>query len=231
MEADGCPSRALGSARCARSPGRHWRRTAGDGSGGRLISGGDRRAARRRRRRRPGSSWISTARSTCTPFTLADPYRVVLDIPQVMFQLAAEGRRSRPRPDQGVSFRADDGGRLADRVRSRPSRCASTRPSSSTRRPALRRGWCSISSPPTATAFCARSRSTTNRRASEPPATPDASRSRCRRSAPARGARSRPWRHRYRHQGAERRMGKGHRARLRQALARADRESRANTAC
>ena len=38
-------------------------------------------------RPRPASSWILTARSTSHAFTLADPYRVVLDIPQVTFQL------------------------------------------------------------------------------------------------------------------------------------------------
>ena len=49
-------------------------------------------------------------------FTLADPYRVVLDIPQVRFQLppkAGEGRRA----DQGVPLRAGDAGRLTHGVR------------------------------------------------------------------------------------------------------------------
>ena len=38
-------------------------------------------------KRRPVSSWTSAARSICAAFTLADPYRVVVDMPQVVFQL------------------------------------------------------------------------------------------------------------------------------------------------
>ncbi len=54
-------------------------------------------------------------------FTLADPYRVILDLPQVTFQLR-RSRRERARPDQGVPLRARDAGRLAHRGATRPDR-------------------------------------------------------------------------------------------------------------
>ena len=50
-------------------------------------------------------------------FTLADPYRVVIDLPQVGLQAAAQDRRNRSRPDQGVSLRPRHAGRLAHRAR------------------------------------------------------------------------------------------------------------------
>ena len=67
---------------------------------------------------RPASFSTSTRRSTFRAFALADPYRVVVDIPQVSFQLAARHGKRGPRPDQGVPLRPGDAGRLADRVRS-----------------------------------------------------------------------------------------------------------------
>ena len=68
---------------------------------------------------------------------------------------------------------------------------------------ASRRGWCSISPPPTATASCAPSRWRTARRAAPPAKTKRSARAGSgRRSAPAGRARSRPWRHRHRHQAA-----------------------------
>ena len=93
-------------------------------------------------------------------FTLADPYRVVLDIPQVTFALAAENRRERTRPYQGLPLRAGDAGRLAHGVRSgqagahrqglrhrRIGRCAGAAGARARARPIAR-------------AFCARSPST-----------------------------------------------------------------------
>ena len=57
-------------------------------------------------------------------FTLANPYRVVIDMPQVTFQLPAQDRREGPRPDQGVPLRPGDAGRLAHRasISPRPAR-------------------------------------------------------------------------------------------------------------
>ena len=51
-------------------------------------------------------------------FALADPYRVVVDIPQVSFQLPADSRHHRARADQGIPLWPGHAGRLADRVRS-----------------------------------------------------------------------------------------------------------------
>ena len=50
-------------------------------------------------------------------FALADPYRVVVDIPQVNFQLPAGTGCRRTRADQGVPLRPGDAGRLPNRVR------------------------------------------------------------------------------------------------------------------
>ena len=50
-------------------------------------------------------------------FVLADPYRVVVDIPQVSFKLPA-GVGTRAGVDQGIPLRPGDAGRLTDRVRS-----------------------------------------------------------------------------------------------------------------
>ncbi len=38
-------------------------------------------------RSRPASFWRSTARSTCKAFALANPNRIVVDVPQISFQL------------------------------------------------------------------------------------------------------------------------------------------------
>ena len=103
-------------------------------------------------------------------FTLADPYRVVIDIPQVTFQLPPKSRRERPRPDQGLSLRAGDAGRLAPGFRSRQAgahrkglrrRCRRRRAGAAGARSGRR---------PTARAFCAGSRSTASRPAPNCPA-------------------------------------------------------------
>ncbi len=93
-------------------------------------------------------------------FTLADPYRVVIDIPQVNFQLPPQDRRARPRPRQGVPLWAGDAGRLAHRHRSRPVRCGSPRPSCSIPPMASRPAWWWTSRRSTATPSCAPPRST-----------------------------------------------------------------------
>ncbi len=49
-------------------------------------------------------------------FALADPYRVVVDIPQVNFALAAGSGNAGRGTDQGVPLRSGDARRLADRV-------------------------------------------------------------------------------------------------------------------
>ena len=64
-------------------------------------------------------------------FTLANPYRVVIDMPQVAFQLPGQDRRERPRPDQGVPLRAGHAGRLAHGASTWRSRPGSRRPSCS----------------------------------------------------------------------------------------------------
>ena len=135
-------------------------------------------------------------------------------------QAAAQDRRGRPRPGQGVPLRPGHAGRLAHRASTSASRCGSTRPSCSTPRTASRRGWCSIWPRPTATASCRRSRAE-----SRPvrAATAGARRARAAaqgRSAADRRARSRPWRHRQRHRRGERRDGKGHRAAISRLLLR-----------
>ena len=66
---------------------------------------------------RPASSSISTRPIQFRAFALADPYRVVVDIPQVNFQLAAGTGVGRARAGQGVPLWPRDAGRLADRVR------------------------------------------------------------------------------------------------------------------
>jgi N-acetylmuramoyl-L-alanine amidase len=48
-------------------------------------------------------------------FALADPYRVIVDLPQVSFQLPA-GAGVAGRIGQGVPLRSCDAGRIADRV-------------------------------------------------------------------------------------------------------------------
>src|ERR1700730_1443408 len=76
-------------------------------------------------------------------FTLADPYRVVLDIPQVTFALPPKAGES----GRGLikAFRFGlmmPGGSRRVGVLARPA--ASRRPSSSTPRPMRRPAWCSI---------------------------------------------------------------------------------------
>ena len=51
-------------------------------------------------------------------FPLADPYRVVVDIPAGQFSASARCRHRGARAYQGVPLRPGDAGRLADRVRS-----------------------------------------------------------------------------------------------------------------
>ena len=45
-------------------------------------------------RRTPASSWISRRKIDLHAFTLADPYRVVVDIPQVTFKLPPKAGES-----------------------------------------------------------------------------------------------------------------------------------------
>ena len=60
-------------------------------------------------------------------FALADPYRVVVDIPQVDFRLAGRHRQRRARAGQGLPIWPGHARRLADRVRSdRPGRIANS---------------------------------------------------------------------------------------------------------
>ena len=59
-------------------------------------------------------------------FALADPYRVVVDIPQVNFSFVREPAPT-ARADQGIPLRPGDARRLADRVRSdRPAKIANS---------------------------------------------------------------------------------------------------------
>ena len=85
-------------------------------------------------------------------FTLADPYRVVIDLPQVTFNLPPKTGETGRGLVKAFRFGLvmQGGSRIVHRRR--PSRCGSTRPSWSTRRRASRRGWWSISRRPTATA-------------------------------------------------------------------------------
>ena len=78
---------------------------------------------------------------------------------------------------------------------------------------------------PTARPSCAPSRSTTARRSAAASRRADAG-GRARRSAPAGRDRSRPWRHRQRHQGGERGNGEDHRPRVLADAARQDRKDR-----
>ena len=113
-----CPGGELGFPRCRSLPVRQWRPAAGSdavppthipvATDARL--GGDDTQTR--------FVMDLNRKIDLRAFTLADPYRVVIDIPQVTFPVAAADRRERPRPDQGVPLRAGDAGRLAHRVRS-----------------------------------------------------------------------------------------------------------------
>ena len=68
---------------------------------------------------KPASSSISTRPIQLRAFALADPYRVVVDIPAGQLSSLPAGRRQRrARAGQGVPLRPGDAGRLADRVRS-----------------------------------------------------------------------------------------------------------------
>ena len=91
-------------------------------------------------------------------FTLADPYRVVVDLPQVSSSCRPD-RRARPRPDQGLPLRPHHAGRLAHRARHQGAGADRQGLHAGRRPPASRRGWCSISPPPTAPASCTPSRS------------------------------------------------------------------------
>ncbi len=61
---------------------------------------------------------LHRARSILRAFTLANPYRVVIDMPQVSaFQLRPKTGENRPRPGRGVPLRPGHAGRLPHRDR------------------------------------------------------------------------------------------------------------------
>ena len=86
------------------------------------------------------------AASTSAIFTLADPYRIVVDLPEVHFQLPERYRRGGAGALLGLPLRHDLAGQVADRARRDRSRCGSTSPSSCRRPTSSRRGssstWC-----------------------------------------------------------------------------------------
>ena len=164
-------------------------------------------------------------------FTLADPYRVVIDLPQVTFKLppkAGENGRGLVKAFR-YGLVMQGGSRIVMDV-TKPVRIDKAFVLDAGRR-ASRRGWCSISSPIDRESFMRRrSRSKIGRRARRDRRRGERDAAAEGRSAAADRARSRPWRHRQRHHRGERRDGKGHRARIRAAAARQAREDPANTA-
>ena len=192
----GFPRHGPGGRRAGRRTGAATR------AGADSLSGRDRRPGRRRRRADPLRHGFDAARSMLRAFTLADPYRVVIDLPQVTFQAAAQDRRERPRPGQGVPLRPGDAGRLAHRARRGQAGARSTRPSWSTpRRAQPARLVLDLAADRPRELPAQRSRSTADRPApAQPPAAQRAAAGHRRRSAAARRARSGPWRHRQRHQ-------------------------------
>ncbi len=240
METDGCPSRALGLLglllRRCRCRGRGAGKFAGDSpvtlpaadsfpvaTDARL--GGDESQTR--------FVMDLDRKIDLHVFTLADPYRVVVDIPQVRFQLPPKTGESGRGLIKAFRYRPGDARRLADGVRCHQ---AGARRQGLRRRRRRRR----------AGAAGARSR---RHRSRQLPAQDRARRkarprrqpagecacaraaSEFRRSASPRRARSRPWRHRHRHQGAERRGGEGHRARLSPSACAIASRNPANIAC
>ena len=156
-------------------------------------------------------------------FTLANPYRVVIDMPQVTFQLPPKTGEAGRGLIKAFRFGLvmQGGSRIVIDL-ARPARvdkafvleAANDQPArlvldlAAVDREAFLRTIALESRPPER----------------KPP--PPADRQGRRRSAPGGGDRSRPWRHRQRHQGGERRDGEDHRPRVLADAARQDREDR-----
>ena len=157
-------------------------------------------------------------------FTLADPYRVVIDIPQVTFQLPPKTGESGRGLIKAFRFGLvmQGGSRLVFDL-AKPARIEKAFVVDAADRSAGAAGARSGGdrSRKLFAPCCARQqlRPRPSRRSKAPER-------KGRRSASARRARSRPRRHRHRHQGAERRGGEGHRPRFRPAPARPHRENR-----
>ena len=135
-------------------------------------------------------------------FTLADPYRVVVDIPQVVFQLPPKTGESGRGLIKAFRFGLvmQGGSRLVFDLAKPDDRQGVRRRFD---RDVLRPGWCSIWHRPIARSFLRADRRSTIAAARADAPRVDASLSkRRRRYASARRARSRPRRHRHRHQGA-----------------------------
>ena len=115
MVCDAAPSGRSARPSCGalRLPERGALAAAGAGAAGRPrlrpaiddLPVAERRAGRRRRHPDPLRRRFQPE-IDIRAFTLANPYRVVIDMPQVTFQLPPQGRRRRARPDQGASASA-----------------------------------------------------------------------------------------------------------------------------
>ena len=123
----------------------------------RIDAGGDRRAARRRRQADPRFVVDLDRKIDIAAFTLADPYRVVVDLPQVAFKLPPQagehGRGLVKAFRYGLVMRG--GSRIVLDTKG-PVRVDKAFVLDAAE--ASRRGWCSISPPPTARASCTISR-------------------------------------------------------------------------